>query len=144
MKDKDDAGNYWDGVPDPFIRRPLNPKKIIISTLISSQVRIKEDELNGILAAQLEGFLYGETLVQRAIKYPANWKEAVKERFLPEWARKRWPVIYETSIISADALYPDFRPVGGMKSVVIIAEERSKFTEEDFRRVMANLQSKPK
>jgi hypothetical protein len=27
-------------------------------------------------------------------KYPKDWWEALKERWFPEWAKKRWPVEY--------------------------------------------------
>lgn len=30
------------------------------------------------------------------LHYPADWKEAVKEKFAPRWFKRRWPVIYIT------------------------------------------------
>jgi hypothetical protein len=29
-------------------------------------------------------------------KYPEDWKEAFKERWFPEWAKKKWPVVYSS------------------------------------------------
>lgn len=37
----------------------------------------------------------GEETVSCNIKWPANWWQAVKERWLPAWAKQRWPVLYE-------------------------------------------------
>jgi hypothetical protein len=51
---------------------------------------------------QLRQDIFGRTLDE--IKFPANWKEAVKERFAPRWFLKRWPVRY--TIYKIDELYP--------------------------------------
>ena len=32
--------------------------------------------------------------LKKEIRHPANWLEAVKERFAPNWAISRWPVQY--------------------------------------------------
>lgn len=32
--------------------------------------------------------------IKREIQWPANWWEAIKDRFFPTWAKKQWPVIY--------------------------------------------------
>ena len=40
------------------------------------------------------------------IEYPANWKEAVKERFAPRWFKRRWPVKKITHRYNARILYP--------------------------------------
>jgi len=37
-------------------------------------------------------------------RWPANWKEAVKERFCPKVLLKRWPVKYRT--VDVLAIYP--------------------------------------
>ena len=28
------------------------------------------------------------------LHYPADWKQAIKERFAPRWFKRRWPVVY--------------------------------------------------
>lgn len=40
-------------------------------------------------------------------KYPADWWQAFKERWFPDWAKKRWPVQYTTHKIDAFVLYPE-------------------------------------
>ena len=39
--------------------------------------------------------------------YPADWREAFKERWFPGWALSRWPVRYKTVELTAWAKYPD-------------------------------------
>jgi hypothetical protein len=34
------------------------------------------------------------TRKMKRYKWPANWKQAVKERFAPKWVKRRWPVVY--------------------------------------------------
>jgi hypothetical protein len=47
-----------------------------------------------------------KVLVQRECiaEYPANWIEALKERFAPAWLIRRWPVV--KSRIDMEVLYP--------------------------------------
>lgn len=33
--------------------------------------------------------------VYRSVRFPKDWREAVKERFAPGWVLARWPVVYE-------------------------------------------------
>jgi hypothetical protein len=33
------------------------------------------------------------------VEWPADWVEAVKARFLPAWARRRWPVVMARRVI---------------------------------------------
>ncbi len=40
--------------------------------------------------------------------YPADWKEAVKDRFFPDWLKKRFPVIYR--VIDIHRVFPDLPP----------------------------------
>ena len=49
-----------------------------------------------------EGPFRGES-----IEYPANWKEAVKERFAPAWFKQRWPVLKTVKRFDARILYPN-------------------------------------
>lgn len=37
-------------------------------------------------------------------EYPADWWQALKERFAPTWARRRWPVLNKR--IDMEVLYP--------------------------------------
>lgn len=50
--------------------------------------------------------LAGETLLKQEWRYPASWWQHLKERWFPRWAKRRWPVQYETIRIDAKAVYP--------------------------------------
>jgi len=50
--------------------------------------------------------VYGRTLEQVEVQYPADWWEAVKDRWLPEWAKARWPIRYQHHSLTAKELYP--------------------------------------
>jgi len=44
----------------------------------------------------------GEQLAE--YRYPRDWWQAVKARFGPQWALRRWPVV--ETVVTAKALYP--------------------------------------
>ena len=48
----------------------------------------------------------GNDLKEITHKYPANWKEAFKERWFPQWMKNIWPVEYTKVTLSAAELYP--------------------------------------
>ena len=50
--------------------------------------------------------VYGRTLERVEVQYPADWWEAVKERWLPEWAKELWPIRYQHHSLTAKELYP--------------------------------------
>lgn len=50
--------------------------------------------------------ILGEHLERAEVRYPLNWKEAVKDRFAPEWFKARWPVREKVVKIDVRALYP--------------------------------------
>jgi len=37
----------------------------------------------------------GQTLGEKIVRYPRNWKEAFKERWFPNWLKRRFPVKYQ-------------------------------------------------
>ena len=58
------------------------------------------------LAIRVNGFVFGEGLDVIRVKYPADWKQAVKERWAPKWLLRRWPVRYTTHSYDLEAIYP--------------------------------------
>ncbi len=50
--------------------------------------------------------VYGERLKTVEIAYPADWWQAVKERWAPAWFIRRWPVLLKQHKIEAVAFYP--------------------------------------
>lgn len=56
-----------------------------------------------ILVQQLEARVVGRT-IDRVVEYPADWKEAFKERWFPKWLLQKFPVKYE--VYDVKVLYP--------------------------------------
>ena len=48
---------------------------------------------------QARGRLFYKNL--ETIEYPADWWEALKARWLPTWAKRRWPIRYRHFEINA-------------------------------------------
>lgn len=62
------------------------------------------------LVIQLRSYVYGKkTHGLQEIRYPATWWDAVKLRWFPAWALKRWPARWvEYRAITQD-LYPQIK-----------------------------------
>ena len=67
------------------------------------------DRATDDIVLRIEGFVWGKNLDAQEVRYPANWIEAVKERWLPKRIRRRWPVRYTIVRIEARFLYPEAR-----------------------------------
>ena len=92
---------------------------------IDAEVDVSFGELFCIdqMILRIKGFVWGEELEPRTIKYPRDWWQAFKQRWFPEWALKRWPVMNTTLHISAAILYPGIVPsINGRNWHVQIAE----------------------
>ena len=59
-----------------------------------AQINLATEFFAGGLTARLTAVLAGEHVRVLEVQYPADWKQAIKERFLPRFLRKRWPVHY--------------------------------------------------
>lgn len=60
------------------------------------------------LVLRVHAMVLGEKSAEPdVITYPANWLEAVKDRFTTAWLRKRWPVRYVTHTITHKITYPN-------------------------------------
>lgn len=80
-----------------------------------------------------------KVLVQRecVAEYPADWIEALKERFAPEWFLRRWPV--RKSRIDMDVLYPRIAIPRGQHTVKI-----RQWTPDDYLPSYSNFQGDEK
>ncbi len=75
---------------------------------MSEEIRINfatEYFAKGLTAGLIAG-LAGEEITICPVRYPANWKEAVLERFLPRWLKKRRPIRYTYVYWDACVVYP--------------------------------------
>ena len=78
--------------------------------LMGMEVKVWEDMVTSTFIAALRGFLLGEDVREEVITYPATWWDAVKQRWFPRWALKRWPVTLERHIWNTKCVYPEFQP----------------------------------
>lgn len=60
------------------------------------------------MIVSLDAMIAGEQLTKIYKIFPTDWKEALKDRFLPEFFRKWVPVKYEIIDIEVAALYPKY------------------------------------
>ena len=60
--------------------------------------------------------------LKREIRFTANWWEAIKERFFPQWALNRWPVSYH--VFRIYEMFPEvaWPKRGGHRRNVLIDE----------------------
>lgn len=81
-------------------------KNAIAGELIRADVSLAP-ELDGMIM-RLYAAIWGESLKKVSRAFPLNWVEALKDRFLPRYFRKYFPVKYELIEIEVAALYPKF------------------------------------
>ena len=77
------------------------------------------DHLVGQFGVRVSGYLWGESVKSYTVRYPRDWKEALKEkwyeiddyylRWLPESFKRKHPVIYTVHNFDLKALYPDIK-----------------------------------
>lgn len=80
--------------------------------LLDATVEVKsiaDDFLKNQLTIIIQGYLWGESGETQVIRYPATWRDAFKQRWLPKWLLARFPVVYREHEITLKTLYPHFR-----------------------------------
>ena len=99
--------NEWPVREVPLTRYTLSADQYA-SKAFAEQYRVdkREDEMLGGLRYSLVQYVWGEELKRQEVRYPADWWQAVKARWFPEWAKQRWPVRYTVEVMEARALYP--------------------------------------
>ena len=78
---------------------------------------LMDDWTQDMLTISIRQRIFGKQVLHDVISYPANWKEAFKERWYPAWAKDKWPVRYATKTFDVRELVPSLsRP--GFKSLI--------------------------
>lgn len=75
----------------------------------SYRPQVRWDLEGRTLAIEIERHIWARRLGDSTAKWPADWWEAVKERWFPVWAKARWPVRYSQLDTTAWHLYPAFQ-----------------------------------
>jgi len=76
--------------------------------LLDADVNISE-RIGHNIECQIRGFIWADEAKRYVFKYPADWKEAFKERWFPKWAKRKWPVVYKNHEITARNIYPELK-----------------------------------
>lgn len=107
--------------PDEPVFPFVNIETVILEKLqIASQQHLSKHALMGArvdvvreavdeMVVQLKAYVWSEQLDRQEIKYPRDWRQAFKERWFPDWAKRRWPVVYTHHIFDLKAIYPDIK-----------------------------------
>jgi len=74
----------------------------VLACIREASIEVYAESEGELMVADVRGFVLGQKA--KPIQYPATWWEAVKERFLPEWAKRRWPVKY--TVIEPAMVFP--------------------------------------
>jgi hypothetical protein len=75
-----------------------------------ADARSYADYLTDSVCYKLEAAVWGRETDLPDIKYPATWWDAVKDRFFPTWAKKKWQVTYTSVALKLRETYPKFKP----------------------------------
>lgn len=73
---------------------------------------ISTEKLVDGLRYRLVGHIFAQNAFENPVRvgrYPANWWEALKERWFPKFMLKRWPVLYAYIWVTGKILYPYLR-----------------------------------
>jgi hypothetical protein len=86
-----------------FHQRGLIPKRVLE---LEPDLNAHIDRFTHDMVLQLDAFIFGQDLESFSIQHPKDWWEAVKERFMPEWLKTKFPVVYARHQINPKALFP--------------------------------------
>lgn len=73
-----------------------NQMAIPAATLREMEINEYRDHVLERMVYQIKSYLLasGEEIVRCNERWPADWLQAVKERWAPRWIKRRWPVRY--------------------------------------------------
>ena len=64
--------------------------------LANAEFRLRTDWMADQMIGVMKCYVWGMNEQRIKALWPRDWWQAVKERFAPAWAKRRWPVIYES------------------------------------------------
>lgn len=73
------------------------------------QIASYVDKVTRNMVITVSAHVFGQRLDEVVMQSPANWKEAIKERFAPKWFLKMWPVKYREFRLEPRVLYPQIK-----------------------------------
>lgn len=85
-----------------YNRQHISRKQI--EKIGESHIHLRLLEMAENLELIIRKEIYGNPLCDYNVSYPSNWVEALKDRWLPNFIRKYWPVKYERIEVKATEL----------------------------------------
>lgn len=92
----------------------------VMDASLLEEIKISDplfDFVSNSIAIKLKGFVYGidigkkeSTYYGEEVKYPSNWWEAFRERFFPNFWKRKFPIIYN-EIPTEVTVYQDFKNI---------------------------------
>ena len=76
-----------------------------LSNELVDDVDVFDDLFTGHVVLRAMRTMLAKKAGDRIIRYPDGWKEAVKERWLPQWLKKRFPIRFKE--FDALVIYPN-------------------------------------
>ncbi len=83
-------------------------EELIDEIVADPEVRLEEHAqfMADTVAVHIRMDILGRNLAKIECEYPATWWDAVKERWYPGWAKRRWPAQKIKHKLIARELYP--------------------------------------
>ena len=100
-------------------------KELLRSFAEPATVKVTDqlDWMFGEVALEVVQTVWGREAQRQECKWPWDWWQAFKERWFPDWAKKRWPVKYHHVTIVARELYPQVRlPPDKWEAVISVSK----------------------
>lgn len=97
-----------------------------ISRRFAEEMRVSSEispVVNGMIFTLTQA-IWGHKVGDRVAEYPADWWQAVKERFFPRWAQRRWPVKYKQVEFETRDLFPEVKGEPGSHRVLLYKKDR--------------------
>jgi hypothetical protein len=83
-------------------------EKLKIGMIIRRRDDVHIDYITRMAEYEVNAYVWSQDAGKKVeFKYPADWWQAVKERFSPKWFTKKYPVVYITKTFIVKATYPD-------------------------------------
>ena len=102
MRDLNEYSNYI-----PY--KSVTLEKLIFGMEIKL-AREAVSDFDNIIGYRISGYVWSQDAGRKvSFKYPADWREAFKERWFKGWLLKRYPVRYTHKEFIVKATYPDLR-----------------------------------
>lgn len=123
-----DLDEFEAGASFTIKERALDRKQYNVDQALPPEaIRFNVDEMYHPMRARLSAYIYTESIgeYEHRTAFPLTWWDHFKRDHFPKWLLDRFPVRYniEYTTLTAEAMYPEFRPPNGYSQVRYIIRE---------------------